>query len=110
MTPVITRYGVRRPKQLARSFGVSGFYVWSHALESSTPGGECGRTFTEPAGLRRSLARPAPHSITLLGADWRRPENEENFAPLGAKPFDSNAAISGMWDINYFHRRANRIS
>ena len=88
-------------KQMSRGFSVSGFYVWSRALESSNPV-ENGGMSAQDFGVLGKPFTPFNNIMGAVGGGLR-----EEYGPMDQN-HDSNAAISGMWDINYFHG-SNRI-
>ena len=93
---------VSATKQMSRGFSVSGFYVWSRALESSNPV-ENGAMSAQDFGV---LGKPFT-PIQQLHAAPSAAALREEYGPMDQN-HDSNAAISGMWNINYFHG-SNRI-
>jgi hypothetical protein len=88
-------------KSLARGFSVSGFYVWSRALESSNPV-ENGLMNAQDFGVLGKPFTPANNSLGAIGGGLR-----EEYG-LMDQNHDSNAAISGMWNIDYF-QGSNKI-
>jgi hypothetical protein len=88
-------------KQMSRSFSVSGFYVWSRALESSNPV-ENGGMNAQDFGVLGKPFTAFNNTMGALGGGLG-----EEYGPMDQN-HDNNAAISGMWDINYFHG-SNRI-
>jgi hypothetical protein len=92
---------VSATKTLSRGFTLSGFYVWSHALESSEPV-ENGAANAQDWGY---FGKPFTATNNLMGAlggglGEERGDMNSNH--------DSNASITGIWNIDYFHG-ANRI-
>jgi hypothetical protein len=83
-------------KQMSRSFAISGFYVWSRALEHSNPV-ENGAMNAQDFGV---LGKPFTLFNNKYGAIGGG-LNEE-YGPMDQN-HDSNAAISGMWTVDYFH-------
>jgi hypothetical protein len=83
-------------KSMSRGFSVSGFYVWSRALESSNPV-ENGLMNAQDFGV---LGKPFTASNNSLGAIGGGLQEEYG---LMDQNHDSNAAISAMWNIDYFH-------
>jgi hypothetical protein len=89
-------------KALSRGFTVSGFYVWSRALESGefVENGEM--TGAQDYGVLGKPFTPQNNSMGALGGGL----GEEY--QLMANNRNGNAAISGMWNINYF-QGSNKI-
>jgi Carboxypeptidase regulatory-like domain len=83
-------------KQMSRGFSVSGFYVWSRALESSNPV-ENGLMSAQDFGV---LGKPFTAFNNKYGAIGGGLQEEYGLMDQNR---NSNAAISGMWTINYFH-------
>jgi Carboxypeptidase regulatory-like domain len=83
-------------KQMSRGFSVSGFYVWSRALESSNPV-ENGLMSAQDFGV---LGKPFTAFNNKYGAIGGGLQEEYGLMDQNR---NSNAAISGMWNINYFH-------
>jgi hypothetical protein len=81
---------------MSRGFTVSGFYVWSRALESDNPV-ENGGMNAQDAGY---FGKPFTPPITLMGALGGGLQEDNG---LMDQNHDSNAAISGMWNIDYVH-------
>jgi hypothetical protein len=81
---------------MSRSFAISGFYVWSRALEHSNPV-ENGAMNAQDFGV---LGKPFTLFNNKYGAIGGG-LNEE-YGPMDQN-HDSNAAISGMWTVDYFH-------
>ena len=92
---------VSATKSMSRGFSVSGFYVWSRALESSNAV-ENGLMNAQDFGV---LGKPFTASNNSLGAIGGGLQEEHG---LMDQNHNSNAAISGMWDIDYYHG-SNRI-
>jgi hypothetical protein len=88
---------VSATKQMSRGFTVSGFYVWSRALESGefVENGEM--TGAQDYGVLGKPFTAQNNSMGALGGGL----GEEY--QLMANNRDGNAALSGMWNINYFH-------
>ncbi len=88
-------------KKMSRGFTVSGFYVWSRALESAN--------FVEN-GLQNAqdfgvLGKPFTLSNNTLGAIGGGLQEDKG---LMDQNHDSNAAINGIWNIDYY-RGSNKI-
>jgi len=88
-------------KSLSRGFSVSGFYVWSRALESSNPV-ENGLMNAQDFGVLGKPFTPTNNSLGAIGGGLR-----EEYG-LMDQNHNSNAAISGMWNIDYF-QGSNKI-
>jgi hypothetical protein len=87
---------VSATKRMSRGFTVSGFYVWSRALESAEfveNGGQSAQDF----GYFGKPFTPSNNSMGALGGGLG-----EEYGLMNNNR-DSNAAISGMWNIDYFH-------
>jgi hypothetical protein len=80
---------------MSGGFSVTGFYVWSRALESSNPV-ENGLMNAQDFGV---LGKPFTATNNSLGATGGGLREEYGLMDQNR---DSNAAISGMWNINYF--------
>ena len=83
-------------KAMSHGFTVSGFYVWSRALESSNPV-ENGLMNAQDFGVLGKPFTPSNNSLGAIGGGL-----QEEYGPMDQN-HDSNAAISGMWNIDYFH-------
>jgi hypothetical protein len=92
---------VSATKSMSKSFSVSGFYVWSRALESSNPV-ENGAMSAQDFGVLGNPFTPTNNSMGAIGGGLR-----EEYGPMDQN-HDSNAVISGMWNIDYF-RGSNNI-
>jgi hypothetical protein len=88
-------------KSMSHGFSVTGFYVWSRALESSNPV-ENGLMNAQDFGV---LGKPFTASNNSLGAIGGGLQEEYG---LMDQNHNSNAAISGMWKIDYF-QGSNKI-
>jgi hypothetical protein len=87
---------VSATKSMSHGFSVSGFYVWSRALESSNMV-ENGLMGAQDFGV---FGHPFTASNNLMGALGGGLQEEKGLMDAN---HDSNAAISAMWNINYFH-------
>jgi len=87
---------VSATKSMSGGFSVSGFYVWSRALESSNPV-ENGLMNAQDFGVLGKPFTPTNNSLGAIGGGLR-----EEYG-LMDQNHNSNAAISGMWNISYFH-------
>ena len=83
-------------KQLSHGFTISGFYVWSHALQSSNESA-IGQMTAQNFGY---LGHPFTASNNSLGAIGGGLQEEKG--PMDADR-RSNAVISAIWNIDYFH-------
>src|ERR1019366_1570033 len=92
---------VSATKRMSRGFSVSGFYVWSRALEHSNPV-ENGLMGAQDFGVLGKPFTATNNSLGALGGGL-----DEEYGPMDQNR-DNNAAISGMWNINYF-RGSNKI-
>jgi len=92
---------VSAKKQLSHSFSVSGFYVWSHALDTFEPDAD-GLSSPQDSGYFGTPFTAANNSLGALGGGLG-----EEYGPMNAD-IRSNAAISGMWNLNYF-RGSSRV-
>ncbi|MGA9670183.1 MAG: carboxypeptidase regulatory-like domain-containing protein [Terracidiphilus sp.] len=92
---------VSAAKSMSKGFSVSGFFVWSRALEGSNAV-ENGNMSAQDFGVLGKPFTPSNNSMGALGGglgEERGPMDQNH---------DLNAAISGMWKIDYFHG-SNRI-
>jgi len=87
---------VSATKTMSRGFTVSGFYVWSRALESANFV-ENGLQGAQDFGV---AGKPFTSTNNSLGAVGGGLQEERGLMPVN---HDSNAAISGMWNIDYVH-------
>jgi hypothetical protein len=83
-------------KSMSRGFQVSGFYGWSRALEHSNPV-ENGAMSAQDFGVLGKPFTAFNNKYGALGGGL-----DEEYGPMDQN-HDSNAAISGMWTIDYFH-------
>ena len=83
-------------KQLSQGFSVSGFYVWSKALDSFEPDVD-GLSSPQDSGYFGKPFTAANNTLGAVGGGLG-----EEYGPMNAD-IRHNAAISGMWNINYFH-------
>jgi hypothetical protein len=88
-------------KSMSHGFSVSGFYVWSRALESSNPV-ENGTMNAQDFGVLGKPFTAFNNSLGALGGGL-----QEEFG-LMDQNHNSNAAISGIWKIDYYPG-SNRI-
>ena len=87
---------VSATKQMSLGFSVSGFYVWSRALESSNVVENGGMT-AQDFGVLGKPFTATNNSLGALGGGL-----QEEYGPMDQN-HDSNAAISGMWKLDYYH-------
>jgi hypothetical protein len=87
---------VSATKTMSQGFSVSGFYVWSHALESSEPV-ENGVASAQDWGYFGKPFTATNNSLGALGGGLG-----EEYGDMNAN-HDSNAVISALWNIDYFH-------
>lgn len=83
-------------KQLSRNFSASGFYVWSHAIDSFEPDAD-GLSSPQDSGYFGAPFTPSNNSLGALGGGI-----QEEYGSMNAD-VRSNAAMSGTWNIDYFH-------
>ena len=88
-------------KTMSHGFSVSGFYVWSRALESSNPV-ENGLMSAQNFGVLGKPFTPTNNSLGAIGGGL-----QEEYGLMDQNR-DNNAAISGMWKIDYF-QGSNKI-
>jgi hypothetical protein len=91
---------VSATKMMSRGFSVSGFYVWSRSLESANAL-ENGTMSAQDFGVFGQAFTSSNNSLGALGGGL-----QEERGPMDQN-HNNNAAISGMWTIDYFH--GNRI-
>ena len=84
-------------KAMSRGFTVNGFYVWSRALESGEFVENGGMTGVQDYGVFGKPFTPQNNSMGAVSGGLK-----EEYQPM-ANNRNSNAAISGMWKIDYFH-------
>ena len=92
---------VSATKSMAKGLSVSGFLVWSRALESSNPV-ENGNMSAQDFGAFGHPFTPTNNSMGALGGGLR-----EERGPMDQN-HNINAAMSGMWNISYY-RGGNKI-
>ena len=83
-------------KQLSHGFTVSGFYVWSHALQSSNESA-IGQMTAQDFGYFGDPFTATNNSLGAVGGGL-----QEEKGPMDANR-TSNAVISAIWNIDYFH-------
>ena len=87
---------VSATKQLSRSFSAGGNYVWSHALDSFE-GSEDGIANPQDSGYLGAPFTASNNSLGAIGGGI-----PEEYGSMNAD-VRSSAAISGTWNIDYFH-------
>ena len=75
---------------------MSGFYVWSHALELFEPDAD-GLSSPQDSGYFGTPFTASNNSLGAAGGGL-----QEEYGPMNAD-IRSNAAMSGTWNIDYFH-------
>jgi len=86
---------VSASKQLSHSFSVNGYYVWSHALDLFEPDAD-GLSAPQDSGYFGTPFTASNNSLGAVGGGLH-----EEKGPMNAD-VRSNAAISGMWNLDYF--------
>jgi Carboxypeptidase regulatory-like domain len=89
-------------KQLSRSFSAGGYYVWSHALETFE-GSEDGNTSPQDSGYLGTPFTASNNSLGAIGGGLG-----EEYGPMNVD-IRNSAAISGTWNIDYFHGGNNIV-
>ena len=89
-------------KAMSRGFTVSGFYVWSRALESGELVENGEMTGVQDYGVLGKPFTPSNNSMGALGGGLRQEYQ------LMANNRDGNAAISGMWNTRLLPRKQDR--
>jgi hypothetical protein len=87
---------VSATKQMSRGFNISGFYVWSHALDSFEPDAD-GLSSPQDSGYFGAPFTASNNSLGAIGGGL-----QEEKGPMNAD-IRQNAAMSGTWNISYFH-------
>jgi hypothetical protein len=87
---------VSATKRFSHSFSVSGFYVWSKALDSFEPDVD-GLSSPQDSGYFGTAFTASNNSLGAIGGGLG-----EEYGPMNAD-IRSNAAISGTWNIDYYH-------
>ena len=87
---------VSAKKQLSHGFTISGFYVWSHALQSSNESA-IGQMTAQNFGYLGGAFTGTNNTLGALGGGLA-----EEKGPMDANR-SSNAVISAIWNIDYFH-------
>src|SRR6202046_1578825 len=89
-------------KRFSRSFSAGGNYVWSHALDSFEPDAD-GLSSPQDSGYFGAPFTPANNSLGAI-----RGGVQEEYGPMNAD-IRNAAAISGTWNIDYFHGDNNIV-
>jgi hypothetical protein len=84
-------------KSMAKGFTLSGFYVWSRALEGGEFVENGGMTGVQDYGYFGHPFTPQNNSMGAVGGGLR-----EEYQLMGNNR-SNNATVSGMWTPNYFH-------
>jgi len=92
---------VSATKQLSRTFSASGYYVWSHAIDSFEPDAD-GQSTPQDPGFLGSPFTASNNSLGAIGGGLQEEKGNMN------ADLRSNAALSGTWNIDYV-RGGNRI-
>jgi hypothetical protein len=87
---------VSASKQLSNSFSVNGFYVWSRAMDRFEPDAD-GLSVPQDDGYFGQPFTASNNSLGAIGGGLK-----EEKGPMNAD-IRSNAAMSGTWNIDYFH-------
>ncbi len=87
---------VSAKKQLSHGFTISGFYVWSRALQSSNESA-IGQMTAQNFGYFGDPFTLSNNSLGAIGGGLA-----EEKGPMDANR-TNNAAISAIWNIDYFH-------
>ncbi len=95
---------VSASKQLSHNFNVNGFYVWSKALDSFEPDAD-GLSTPQDDGYFGAPFTASNNSLGAIGGGLQEEKGPmgANAANTGGTDIRSNAAISGTWNIGYFH-------
>ena len=89
-------------KQLSRSFSAGGNYVWSHALDSFEPDVD-GLSSPQDSGYFGAPFNSTNNTLGAVGGGLG-----EEYGSMNAD-IRSSAAISGTWNIDYFHGDNNVV-
>ncbi len=92
---------VSATKPLSHGLTLSGFYVWSHALQSSNESAD-GQMTAQDFGYFGQPFTASNNSLGALGGGLKEEKGDMD------ANHDSNAAISGLWNIDYF-RGSNKF-
>jgi hypothetical protein len=83
-------------KQMSHGFNISGFYVWSHALDAFEPDAD-GLSSPQDSGYFGAPFTASNNSLGAVGGGLG-----EEKGPMNAD-IRNSAAMSGTWNISYFH-------
>jgi hypothetical protein len=83
-------------KQLSRNFSMNGFYVWSHGIDSFEPDAD-GLSSPQDSGYFGTPFTASNNSLGAVGGGLQEEKGNMN------ADIRSNAAMSGTWNIDYFH-------
>jgi Carboxypeptidase regulatory-like domain len=89
-------------KQMSAGFSLGGNYVWSHALDSFEPDVD-GLSSPQDSGYFGTPFTAANNSLGAIGGGLG-----EEYGPMNADVRNA-AAISGTWNIDYFHGDNNIV-
>ena len=92
---------VSATKPLSHGLTLSGFYVWSHALQSSNESAD-GQMTAQDFGYFGQPFTATDNSLGAVGGGLKEEKGDMD------ANHDSNAAISALWNIDYF-RGSNRF-
>ena len=95
-------------KTMSRGFSISGFYVWSRALESSNPVENGGMNMQNPGVLGKPFTAANDHGMLDQNGNPIVGGGLQEERGLMDQNHDNNAAFSGLWNINYY-RGSNKI-
>jgi hypothetical protein len=87
---------VSASKQMSHGFNISGFYVWSHALDAFEPDAD-GLSSPQDSGYFGAPFTASNNSLGAVGGGL-----QEEKGPMNAD-IRNSAAMSGTWNISYFH-------
>jgi len=88
---------VSAQKQLSHGVSLSGYYVWSHAMQSSNESADGLAPTTQDWGVLGQPFTASNNSLGALGGGL-----QEEIGPMDADR-RNNAAITAIWNINYVH-------
>ena len=95
-------------KSMSHGFSISGFYVWSRALESSNPVENGGMNMQDPGVLGKPFTAANDHGMLDQNSNPIVGGGLQEERGLMDANHDNNAAFSGMWNIDYY-RGSNKI-
>jgi hypothetical protein len=82
-------------KQISRNFSASGFYVWSHGMDSFEPDAD-GLSVPQDDGYFGAPFTASNNSLGAVGGGLQEEKGNMN------ADIRNNAAMSGTWNIDYF--------